>query len=70
MTYRMVFTDKVGSTPLPVEGCRGHMAERTAVRVHFLHWNVWDIVVILEEGSLCGRNLDMIPSLKYLGRVV
>ena len=35
-----------------VEGCRGALATRTAMRVHFVHRHVHDTVVMLEEGNL------------------
>ena len=35
-----------------MEGCPGALATRTAMRVHFVHRHVQDIVVMLEEGKL------------------
>ena len=35
-----------------MEGCPGVLATRAAMRVHFVHQNVHDTVVILEEGNL------------------
>ena len=34
-----------------MEGCLGTLAMRTAMRVHFVHRNVQDTVVMLEEGN-------------------
>ena len=51
-TYRMLFPEKVGLKPFPVEGCSGRVATRMDMQVHFWHWNVRDTVVILEEGNL------------------
>ena len=34
-----------------MEGCPGVLATRTAMQVHFVHRNVHDTVVILEEGN-------------------
>ena len=50
--YRMAFPTAGGPRDYPVEGCLGHVATRTAMRVHFLHRHVRDTVVILEEGNL------------------
>ena len=50
--FRMTFLSKAGPRPCPVEGCSGRSATRSAMRVHFFHQPVWDIVVILEEGNL------------------
>ena len=47
--YRMVFPEKGGPRSCLVKGCPGRAATRTAMRVHFMHWNVLDTVVILEE---------------------
>ena len=35
-----------------MEGCPGVLATRTAMQVHFVHRNVHDTVVMLEEGNL------------------
>ena len=52
-TYRMSFPTKGGGARrCPVEGCPGVLATRTAMRVHFVHRNVQDTVVMLEEGNL------------------
>ena len=48
----MTFLAKVGPQNCPVEGCMGLVVTRMAIRVHFLYWHVFDIVVILEEGNL------------------
>ena len=36
----------------PVEGCRGRVVKRMAMRVHFPHIHVWRTVSILEEVNL------------------
>ena len=51
-TYCMSFPAKGGPWSCPVEGCTGRVATRTEMRVHFLHQNVLDTVVILEEVNL------------------
>ena len=48
-TYRMTFPAKGGLWNCPVVGCPGRVATRTAIRVHLVHWHVFDTVVILEE---------------------
>ena len=50
-TYRMVFLAKAGLRHCPVEGCSGRASTQASMRVHFWHWNVWNIVVILEGGN-------------------
>ena len=47
-TFRMAFPDKGGPRSCLVEGCPGQAAMRTAMRVHFLHRNFLDTVVILD----------------------
>ena len=51
-TYRMEFTENAGARHCPVEGCSGQFATWTSMRVHFWHRQVWDTVLILEEGNL------------------
>ena len=48
----MNFPDKGGQRRCPVERCPGVLATRAAMRVHFVHRHVHNIVVILEEGNL------------------
>ena len=50
--YKMSFPAKDGRRRCPVEGCPGVSATRAVMRVHFVHRNVHDTVVILEEGNL------------------
>ena len=61
----MAFSDKGGPRSCLVEGCPGRAATRTAMRVHFMHWNVLDTVVILEEGNIphprCPRCNILVP---------
>ena len=51
-TYKMVFLTRAGPRPCPVEGCSGRASTRMAIRVHFWHWYVRNIVAILLEGNL------------------
>ena len=51
-TYRMTFPTNGGPWSFPVDGCPGLAVTRTAMQVHFLHRNVHDNVVILEEVKL------------------
>ena len=51
-TYKMTFPMRVVPRPCPVEGCSGRASTRTAMRFHFWHRHVRDIVVILEKGNL------------------
>ena len=51
-TYRMSFPTKGGTRRCPVEGCLGALATRTEMWVHFVHRNVQDTVVMMEEGNL------------------
>ena len=46
-TYHMAFQDKGGPLSCPVERCPGRAATSTAMRIHFLHRHVLDIVIIL-----------------------
>ena len=48
-TYCMAFPAKGGPRICPVEVCPGRAATKTAMWVHFLHQNVLDTMVILEE---------------------
>ena len=50
--FRMTFRAKGGLRSCPMEGCPGRVATRTEMRVHFLHRNVLNTVVILEEEKL------------------
>ena len=50
--YRMLFPTAVGLQDLPVEGYCGRVATNTAIIVYFLHRQVRDILVILDEGNL------------------
>ena len=52
ITYRLEFPAKAGPMPCPVEGSSGRALTRTAMRVHFWHRHVRNIVVILEEVNL------------------
>ena len=51
-TYRMAFLTAGGLRSCLVEGCPVRAATMTAMQVHFMHRNVQDTVVILEEGIL------------------
>ena len=55
----------------PVDGCQGRAATWKVMRVHFLHHNVGDNVLILEEGNLpqpqCPR-CDMLVPWRALNR--
>ena len=48
----MHFPTKGGQRQCPVERCPGVLATRVAMQVHFVHRNVHNTVVILEEGNL------------------
>ena len=50
--YKMNFLTKGGRRQCPVDGCPGMSETREAMRVHFVHRNVHDTVVILEEGNI------------------
>ena len=67
--YRIAFSKRARPRPCPVEGCSGRASTRTAMRVHFWHWHVRDIVVILEDGNIphprC-RLCEMLVSCKSL----
>ena len=56
---------KGGPRICPVEGCPVQAATRTAMRLHFLHRNVLDTVLILEEGNIpnprCTRCDMLVP---------
>ena len=49
--FRMKLPAKEGLRRCPVEGCLGHAAARTAMRLHFLHRHVLNTVIIMEEGN-------------------
>ena len=70
-TYKMSFPEKGGQRRCPVERCPGVLATRVAMRVNFVHRNVHNTVVILEEGNLplprCPR-CDLQVSRKALNR--
>ena len=55
-----------------MEGCPGRARTRTAMRVNFWLWHVWDIVIILEEGNLphprCSRCDMLVPWQSLNGR--
>ena len=51
-TYHMAFPAKGGPWSCPVEGCPGRAVTRTVMRVHFLHRQVLDTVVIIDEVKL------------------
>ena len=67
-TFRMTFPAKVGLRNCPLEVSMGKVARRTAMRVHFLHLNVLNTVVVLEEGNFphprCAQ-CDMLVSRQY-----
>ena len=48
-TYNISFPNKSGPWDWPVKWCKGRAAERKGLHVHFLHWHIWETVVILEE---------------------
>ena len=50
--YKIAFPTAGVPRNCPVEGCQGWAAMWTAMRVHFFHQHVQDIVIILEEGAL------------------
>ena len=50
--YQMSFPAKGGPRKCPVVGCPGRVATRTAMRVHFVHRNFLDTMLMLEEGNL------------------
>ena len=49
----MAFPTRAGPRPFPVSGCSIRVLTWRVMRVHFWHRNVWDTMVILEEGNLC-----------------
>ena len=55
-----------------MEGCPGRVATRTEMRVHFLHRNFLNIVVIMEElkssHPWCGRCDMLVPRWALNGR--
>ena len=63
--YRMSFPTKGGPRRCHVEGCPGTLSTRNAMQVHFVHWHVQDIVVMLEEGNFphprCARCDMQVP---------
>ena len=63
-TYRIEFP-KGGERECPVEGCLGRARTRTAMKVHFWHRHVRDVVIILGEGNLphpiCPRCDILVP---------
>ena len=69
---RMSFPAKGGPQKWPVEGCPGRVATRTAMQVHFVHRNVLNTMVILEEGNFphprCARCNMQVPQRALNGR--
>ena len=51
-TFLMDLPAKGGPWSCPVEGCPGRAVTRTVMRVHFLHRQVLDTVVIIDEVKL------------------
>ena len=47
MKNRMLFPDKAGPIPIPVEGYSGQAEKQKAMRMHFCHMRVWDTMLIL-----------------------
>ena len=47
MKNRMLFPDKAGPIPIPVEGYIGQAEKQKAMRMHFCHMRVWDTMLIL-----------------------
>ena len=70
--YRMSFRTRRGPRQFPVDGCPRTLATRTAMRVHFVHRNSQDTVVMLEEGSFphprCARCDMRVPRQALNGR--
>ena len=68
----MSFPTKGGPRRCPMEGCPGTLATRTAMRVHFVHRHVQDIVVMLEEVNFphprCARCDMQVPRQALNGR--
>ena len=64
-TYRISFLAKGGPRKCSVAGCLGRVATRTLMQVHFVHHNVLDTMVIMEEGNSphprCTRNNMLVP---------
>ena len=67
-TYQMAFPYKGCPRSCPGEGCPGQAATRMEMRVHFLHQNVLDTVVILEEGNLPHPWYMLVPRRTLNGR--
>ena len=63
-TFRMMFPEKAGPRPCPVEGCSGRAATRTSTRVNLCQRHVRYTVVILEEGN---PPPPMVPSVRHAG---
>ena len=53
-----------GGGNCPIEGFRGRAATRMAMRVHFLHQNIRDTVIILEGDNLPQPTLQRSGSLE------
>ena len=51
-TYRMDFQTAMRPQEFPVKECMKWAATRTVMIVHFLHRDIWDTVIILEEVNL------------------
>ena len=63
--FRITFLEKGGPRNCPVEGCPSRVATRMTMQVHFLHQNILDTVVIIEEGNpphpRCARYNMLVP---------
>ena len=50
--YRVYFTREAGEIEYHVLGCWGGEKNRTNIRIHFLHLQMQNTLVIMEEGNL------------------
>ena len=50
--YKIVLPTDGGPQNCPVKVCTGRAATRTTMWFHLFHRDVWDTVIILEEGNL------------------
>ena len=50
-TYWVSFPNILARLWCPVEGCQGGVKKRTNIRVHFVHLDMWDTIVIIKEGN-------------------
>ena len=68
----MDFPTTVGSQEFLFEGCRGRAATRNAARVHFMHGQFQDTVIIMEQGNpphlLCPQCDMLVPWKELNGR--